>query len=74
MCNNMSIASQRITNKPKTIPDERRRCFPWGPPQGYTMRNVKGGVGCCQKSREFSCQEKGQVQDASLLGYDLGSR
>jgi hypothetical protein len=41
-------------NTLKTIWDNRRLCFPWGPPRGYITRNSKGGVSCYQKLREFS--------------------
>jgi hypothetical protein len=40
--------------RPKTIRDNRRRCFPWVPPRGYITGSSKGAVGCCQKLREFS--------------------
>jgi hypothetical protein len=29
-------------NTPKTIRDNRRRCFAWGPPQGYITGSSKG--------------------------------
>jgi hypothetical protein len=31
-------------NMPKTIWDNRRRCFPWGPPQGYITWSSKGAA------------------------------
>jgi hypothetical protein len=41
-------------NTPKTIRDNRRRCFPWGPPRGYITGSSKGTVSWCQKLTEFS--------------------
>jgi hypothetical protein len=41
-------------NMPKTIQDNRRRCFPWGPSRDCITRSSKGAVSCCQKLREFS--------------------
>jgi hypothetical protein len=35
-------------NTPKTIRDDRRRCFPWGPPRRYITRISKAAVICCQ--------------------------
>jgi hypothetical protein len=31
-------------NTPKTIQDNRTRCFPWAPPRGYITRSSKGAV------------------------------
>jgi hypothetical protein len=61
-------------NTPKTIRDNRRRCFPWGPPRGYITGSSKGPVNY-QKLREFSwrrvhlsqiCQEFGQVLELAV--------
>jgi hypothetical protein len=40
-------------NIPKTIRDNRRRCFPCGSPRGYITGSSKGAVSC-HKLREFS--------------------
>jgi hypothetical protein len=40
-------------NTPKTIRDNRRRCFLWGPPRCYITGSAKGAVSC-QQLREFN--------------------
>jgi hypothetical protein len=37
-------------NTPKTIRDNKGRCFPRGPPRGYITRSSKGARSCCQSS------------------------
>jgi hypothetical protein len=47
------LLSKGSVNTPKTIRDNRRRCFPWGPSRSYIRVSSKGAVSC-QKLREFS--------------------
>jgi hypothetical protein len=47
------LLSNRSVNTPKIIRDHRRRCFYWGPPQGYITGSSKVAVSC-QKLRKFS--------------------
>jgi hypothetical protein len=48
------LLRKESVNTPKTIRDNRRLRFPWGPPRGYITRSSKGTVRRCQKLREFS--------------------
>jgi hypothetical protein len=48
------LLSDKSVNTPKTIRDNRKWCFPWGPPRGYITRSSKGAVVCCQKLRDGS--------------------
>jgi hypothetical protein len=49
--------SNGSVNTTKKIQSNRRRCFSWGPPQGYITGSSKGAVSCCQKVREFRWKE-----------------
>jgi hypothetical protein len=42
------LLSKGSVNKPKTIWENGRRCFQWGPPRGYLRRSSKGAE-CCQE-------------------------
>jgi hypothetical protein len=44
-------------NTPKTIRDNRRRCFPWGPPRVYITRSSKGAE-VVVRSWETSVEEE----------------
>jgi hypothetical protein len=46
-----------LVNTPKTIRDNRRRCFPWVPPRGYITGSSKGAV--CLLSRSGSSSGDG---------------
>jgi hypothetical protein len=41
-------------NTPKTVRDNRPRCFMWGSPRVYITGSSKGAVTCCQKLTEFT--------------------
>jgi hypothetical protein len=48
-----TLLGNRSVNTPKVIWDNRRLCFPWGPPRVYITGISKGAV-TCQKLRKFS--------------------
>jgi hypothetical protein len=58
-------------NTPKNIRDNRRRCFPWGPPRGYIAWSSKGAVNC-QKLREFSWRRVRLREFLSRFGSSSG--
>jgi hypothetical protein len=55
----------------KTIRDNRRRCFPWGPPRAYITGSSKGAVSC-QKLREFSWRRVHVSELLSRIGSSSG--
>jgi hypothetical protein len=68
--NNKTLLGNGSVNTPKTIRDNRTRCFPWGPPRGYITRSSKGAVSCFQKLREFSWRT---VHLSELLSRSVSS-
>jgi hypothetical protein len=50
-------------NTPKTIRDNIRRCFLWGPPRGCIMRRSKGSVCCRELGRVLEVAVKGDCEE-----------
>jgi hypothetical protein len=59
-------------NTPKTIRDNRRRCFPWSSSRGYITGSSKGAVSCCQKLRVFSWRRVNLIELLSRIGPNSG--
>jgi hypothetical protein len=65
------LLGNRSVNTPKTMRDNRRRCFPWGSPWGYIKGISKGAVSC-QKLTEFSWRRIHLSELLSRIGSSSG--